>query len=142
MRSFSLTFDDGNYDESRYQAMLIKTLGADHSALRINNDKLTGHLVDTIWHTESPVLRTAPVPMGLLSGMVRENGFKVVLTGEGADEVLGGYDLFKEAMVRQFWAKYPESQIRPLLFKRLNPYLQMPNSGQASYLLASYLKRF
>ena len=43
--------------------------------------------------------------MGLLSQWVRQQGYKVVLTGEGADEVLGGYDIFKEAKVRQFWAE-------------------------------------
>ena len=43
--------------------------------------------------------------MFLLSGLVRECGFKVVVTGEGADEVLAGYDIFREARVRQFWAR-------------------------------------
>ena len=51
------------------------------------------------------MLRTAPAPMRLLSRSVREAGLKVVLTGEGADEVLGGYDILKEAKVRQFWAR-------------------------------------
>ena len=45
-----------------------------------------------------------PAPLYLLSRLVRENGYKVVLTGEGADEVLGGYDIFKEAKIRRFWA--------------------------------------
>jgi asparagine synthase (glutamine-hydrolysing) len=57
--------------------------------------------------------------MFMLSKLVRESGFKVVLTGEGADEFLGGYDIFKEAKVRQFWAKRPDSEIRPRLLGRL-----------------------
>ena len=52
--------------------------------------------------------------MRRLSGLVRASGYKVVLTGEGADEALGGYDLFKEAKIRQFWARRPESEWRPL----------------------------
>ena len=63
-----------------------------------------------IRHTESPTLRSAPAPMRLLSQSVRAAGLKVVLTGEGADEVLGGYDIFKEAKVRRFWSR--ESRAR------------------------------
>jgi len=48
----------------------------------------------------------------------------VVLTGEGADELFAGYDLFREAKVRRFWARQPESRRRPLLLERLYPYLQ------------------
>jgi asparagine synthase (glutamine-hydrolysing) len=58
----------------------------------------------------------------------------VVLTGEGADEVLGGYDIFKEAKVRQFWARVPESKWRPALLKRLYPYLDLTTAQSAAYL--------
>jgi asparagine synthase (glutamine-hydrolysing) len=63
--------------------------------------------------------------MSILSGLVRQHGYKVVLTGEGADEVLGGYDLFKEAKIRQFWARQPDSAWRPALLQRLYPYLDL-----------------
>ena len=56
---------------------------------------------DVIYHTEQPILRTAPIPMFLLSRLVRRNGYKVVVTGEGADEFFAGYDLFRETAVRQ-----------------------------------------
>jgi len=78
---------------------------------------------DVIWHAERPVLRTAPAPMYLLAERVRREGFKVVLTGEGADETLGGYDIFKEAKVRRFWAARPESEFRARLLEQLYPYL-------------------
>ena len=56
--------------------------------------------------------------MMLLAGTAREHGMKVVLTGEGADEVLGGYDLFKEARVRRFMARAPQSSWRGHLVQR------------------------
>jgi asparagine synthase (glutamine-hydrolysing) len=59
----------------------------------------------------------------LLSDVVRKSGYKVVLTGEGADEVFGGYNIFREAKVRRFMAKYPDSQIRAELIGRLYPYI-------------------
>jgi asparagine synthase (glutamine-hydrolysing) len=68
----------------------------------------------------------------LLSGAVREAGYKVVLTGEGADEVFGGYDIFKEAKVRRFWSHEPNSAWRPRILQRLYPYLKhSPTSSGA-----------
>ena len=90
-----------------------------------------------IWHTESPVLRTAPAPLMLLSAQVRAAGYKVVLTGEGADEVMAGYDIYKEGQIRRFWARNPSSKMRPALFARLYPYLA--NSPTAS---PAYAQRF
>lgn len=90
-----------------------------------------------IWHTEQPILRSAPAPLYLLSKLVRDSGFKVVLSGEGADELFGGYDIFKETKIRQFWGRRPNSTWRPLLLKRLYPYL--PGIRRQSL---EYLKHF
>lgn len=91
-----------------------------------------------MWHAEKPVLRTAPAPLFLLSKLVREQGYKVVLTGEGSDEMLGGYDIFKEAKIRRFWAKYPESKMRPILLRRLYPYMKNLQSQPDAYLRAFF----
>ena len=76
--------------------------------------------------------------MRQLSGLVRDSGYKVVLTGEGADEALGGYDLFKEAKIRQFWARQPQSEWRPLLLKALYPYLETSGTQAKTYLRKYY----
>ncbi len=135
LRTFSIGFEEDDFDETNHQNTLIDQLKTNHSYLKCANSDIADDFVDTIWHTESPILRTAPVPMKKLSGLVKDNKYKVVLTGEGADEVLGGYDIFKEAKIRQFWSKYPDSKIRPVLLKRLYPYLDM-SQGSA------YLKVF
>jgi asparagine synthase (glutamine-hydrolysing) len=123
LRTFSLTFEDPEFDESGYQRQMAEHLGVMHSAMRCTAGDIGNVFPDLIWHTETPVLRTAPAPLMLLARHVREHGFKVVLTGEGADEVFGGYDLFKEGKIRRFWASQPDSAWRPLLFSRLYPYL-------------------
>lgn len=137
LRTFSIGFDDKSFDESDYQKEMIEYLGSDHSHLSCTYRDISDSFLQSVWNIEAPVLRTAPVPMGLLSGMVRKQGYKVVLTGEGADEVFGGYDIFKETKIRQFWAKNPDSSFRAALLKRLYPYL---NISQPQALV--YLKNF
>lgn len=123
LQTFSITFDDSEYDESGFQRQMADHLGVTHSAMHCSYRDIGKIFPDLIWHTESPVLRTAPAPLMLLSRHVHEAGFKVVLTGDGADEVFGGYDLFKEGKIRRFWARFPESHWRSLLFAKLYPYL-------------------
>ena len=123
LQTFSITFDEVEYDEGGFQRRVAEHLGVRHSTLRCTARDIGNAFPGLIWHTECPVLRTAPVPFMLLSRYVHDAGFKVVLTGEGADEVFGGYDLFKEGKIRRFWARHPESRWRPLLFSRLYPYL-------------------
>jgi asparagine synthase (glutamine-hydrolysing) len=123
LRTFSIGFQDAAFDERAYQQELVSYLGSDHSELLITNDDIREHFPNVIRHCEKPLLRTAPVPMFLLSGMVRDKGFKVVLTGEGADEVFGGYDIFKEGKIRHFWNKFPQSTSRPRLLEKLHPYI-------------------
>ncbi|HEY7865749.1 MAG TPA: asparagine synthase (glutamine-hydrolyzing) [Psychromonas sp.] len=137
LRTFSLGFDSKSFDERDHQEQMIKQINADNSHIICHDSDIADHFVDTIWHTESPVLRTAPVPMKLLSNLVRSKGYKVVLTGEGADEVLGGYDIFKESKLRQFWAKQPSSVMRPKLLKRLYPYLDL-SPGRAQVYLQNF----
>ncbi|MBZ0220439.1 MAG: asparagine synthase (glutamine-hydrolyzing) [Candidatus Methylomirabilis sp.] len=121
--TFSVAFEDGAYDESRYQHEMARSLGTEHHEIRCSYSDISGVFPEVVWCAEKPVLRTAPAPLFILSRLVRETGLKVVLTGEGADEAAGGYDIFKETKIREFWAREPESRLRPLLLKKLYPYL-------------------
>ena len=134
LRTFSIAFDSKAHDESGYQAELSQHLGTQHSSIRCSQDDIAAEFLSSVWHSESPILRTAPIPMNLLSGLVRDNDFKVVLTGEGADEVLGGYDIFKEAKVREFWSRNADSNWRPRLLQRLYPYLDLSGNRSQAYL--------
>lgn len=121
--TFSLRFEDAEYDETPFQRLMAERLGSDHREVTVSRAEIGRAFADVVVATERPILRTAPAPLFLLSKLVCEVGIKVVLTGEGGDEVFAGYDLFREAKLRRFWAREPESERRPRLLERLYPYL-------------------
>ncbi|TGQ61270.1 asparagine synthetase B, partial [bacterium M00.F.Ca.ET.205.01.1.1] len=100
-QTFSLRFADAEYDETRYQRLVAGATGSEHHEVVVSRSDIADVFPDVIYHTERPILRTAPAPLLLLSRLVREHGIKVVLTGEGADEMFAGYDLFREGKVRR-----------------------------------------
>jgi len=136
--TFSVAFEDPDLDESAYQMEVVGALGTNHKSIRCSADQIGEALPEVIWHAERPLLRTAPVPLFLLSRLVRDSGFKVVLTGEGSDEFQGGYDIYKEAKIRAFWAAQIDSKSRPLLLKKLYPYLAALQKQSPAYLKAFF----
>ena len=134
LRTFSVGFEDAEFDESAFQQEASSSLGTSHSAIRCSHDDIARVFPEVVWHAEQPVVRTAPAPLYLLSKLVHDSGFKVVLTGEGADELLGGYDVFKETKIRTFWSRRPDSAWRPLLLKRLYPYMDGLQRQSLDYL--------
>ena len=121
--TFSVGFEDAEYDETGFQKQMADRLGTEHHSILVRKGDIARVFPDVVRFAERPVLRTAPAPLFLLSKLVHDAGIKVVLTGEGADEMFAGYDLFREGKVRRFWAKEPESRARPRLLERLYPYL-------------------
>ena len=85
--TFSLRFEDAEYDETGFQRAMVERLGSVHHEVVVGRGDIARAFPDVIFHTERPILRTAPAPLFLLSKLVREHGIKVVLTGEGADEM-------------------------------------------------------
>jgi len=137
--TFSISFSDASFDESNHQRRMAEYLGTDHQVVRVTQADIGRVFPEVVWHTEIPILRTAPAPMFLLSKVVRENHYKVVLSGEGADEFLAGYDIFKEAKIRRFWARQPKSEWRPKLFGRL--YSDIPRiSHSGSAFVAAFFR--
>lgn len=123
VQSFGIRFEESAFDESGPQQAAVSFLGIRHHDCLAANRAIGESLPKVVSHCEKPILRTAPAPLFLLSERVRLNRIKVVLTGEGADEVFGGYNIFRETKVRAFWSKFPESTIRPRLVRKLYPYL-------------------
>jgi asparagine synthase (glutamine-hydrolysing) len=114
LRTFSVAFNDPRYDERSHQEEVARALGTDHHVVDIGPSEIANAFPDVIRHAEQPLVRTAPVPLFLLSTEVRASDIVVVATGEGADELFWGYDLFKEVVVRELYEREPE-QARELL---------------------------
>ena len=108
LRTFSVAFKDPNYDERGQQEQVARALGTDHHVVEAGPSEIANAFPDVVRHAEQPLIRTAPVPLFLLSTEVRANDIVVVATGEGADELFWGYDLFKEVVVRELHQRDPE----------------------------------
>ena len=134
LNTFSIVFEDAQFDESRFQAQVSDYLNTRHQTITCKNTDIADNFYKAVYHAEFPVLRTAMVPMMMLSGLVKDNNIKVVITGEGADEFLGGYNIFKENEIRNFWARQPDSKLRPLLLKKLYPYISYINNARPEHM--------
>lgn len=152
LRTFSVTFQDPALDESGFQLELARELGSVHAVEHIDGQAIAAVFPDVVRHAETPLIRSAPAPLYLLSKLTRERGIRVVLTGEGADELFLGYDLFKEVVLRRFCLRQPQSSRRPRLFDRLYPYLagtggefwrrSFLEAGEPDDMLFSHMPRF
>lgn len=140
-RTFSVSFEDSRFDESEYQDAMIRHIGAKHERMRVSQDDIAAALPDVVAQAETPLFRLAPVPLFLLSRAVRDHGYKVVLSGEGADEVFWGYDTYRELFVRQLWHHVPESAWRPKLLQKIFPYFpQYQDPRSFLFLKSMYAK--
>lgn len=123
LATFGLSFADKRFDEGVYQRHMAQALGTHHHTLYCTEREIGDSFFDVVRHTERPVIRTAPAPMYLLSKLVRDRGYKVVLTGEGADEFFGGYDIFREALARRYLHSRPQAKVAQVIFSQLYQYM-------------------
>jgi asparagine synthase (glutamine-hydrolysing) len=121
LRTFSIAFKDPLYDERPHQERVARALGTQHHVVEAGPAEIADALPEVIRHAETPLVRTAPVPLFLLAREVRRCGLTVVLTGEGADELFWGYDLFKEVALRVLYRSDPAQAVE--LADQLYPYL-------------------
>jgi asparagine synthase (glutamine-hydrolysing) len=95
IRAFTLTFDNPLYDEGAIARKQAEFVGASYHPIPITGLELADAWSDAIWHAETQMFNGHGVAKYLLSRAVRDAGIKVVFTGEGADEMLGGYPFFR-----------------------------------------------
>jgi asparagine synthase (glutamine-hydrolysing) len=138
LKTFAVRFEDPLFDERSEQDAVAKALGLELDAIEVTAADIANALPEVVRLAERPMHRTAPGPLMLLSRRVRATGTKVVLTGEGSDEIFAGYHIFKEDKIRRFWARQPESKSRPALLRRVHPYLARDLARTGGFLQAFF----
>jgi asparagine synthase (glutamine-hydrolysing) len=138
--AFGVGFRDPHFDESGEQDAIGRALGTAFHRTTVDAAAIGAAFPRVVELAEKPLLRTAPAPLLALSRSVRDAGLKVVLTGEGADELFAGYDIFREDKVRRFWARDPASELRPRLFARLNRFLATDPARSGAFLARFYAR--
>lgn len=101
--SYSMRFTRPALDEESFQSLAADAFATDHKYLECGDDSVAAALVEAVWHAEQPLTRTASASSIGLAATIERAGSRAVLSGEGADELLCGYDLFKLAAVRDTW---------------------------------------
>lgn len=123
IRAFTLTFDRADYDEEKEAREMAAKAGAEFVPIPIRQDDLADHFADAILQSETFCINAHGVAKYLLSRAVRDAGYKVVITGEGSDEILGGYAHFRRDMLLYSRDGQDPVKVAALLeeLERLNP---------------------
>ena len=95
LRAYTLSFDHADYDEGAIAEAQSKLSGAEFRRIDIRAEHTADHFSDALYHAERPFANAHVVAKYLLSRAVRDDGIKVVMTGEGSDEILAGYPHFR-----------------------------------------------
>jgi asparagine synthase (glutamine-hydrolysing) len=115
IRAFTLRFDHEDYDEGAIAKEMASKAGADWEPIPISQQSLADNFSDATYHAELPAVNAHFVGKYLLSRAVRDAGFKVVLTGEGSDELLAGYPHFRQDMLNHDSAGQDPAEIQRLV---------------------------
>lgn len=137
-KSYSIKFADQYFDESGPQQVLSEITGVRNRSILVSAKDVAKNFESTIWHVEQPIFRTAPVPMMMLSALVRSDGEKVVMSGEGADEIAWGYPIFKENLLRQWMSTGHNESSWGDVIAKLNSQLPQYNPRFKKFLLDFY----
>ena len=127
IKTFSVGFPDGGVSELPFAKILSEHFGTQHYELIIEG--CAPEIVERlVWHLDEPIADPAAVPTFLLSKFVKEH-VKVILTGEGGDELFGGYDYYRADR----WAtryQWPPASIRrvalPVMAQMANRLIRRP----------------
>jgi asparagine synthase (glutamine-hydrolysing) len=109
LQTFTVGFDEAGFDESEEAGETARRFGTSHHVCRIGPDDLVEPFPASLWHAETPVVNAHGAAKWLLSRLARSR-VRVVLTGEGADELLAGYPQFRHQALLERCARSPRDR--------------------------------
>src|SRR6185295_14500551 len=115
IQAFTLTFDEAAYDEGDIAREMAARAGANFHPIPISQSDVADHFADAIWHSETLFSNGHGVSKYLLSRAVRDAGYKVVYTGEGSDEIFGGYVHFRTDLLQHNTRGQDAAEVKRLL---------------------------
>ncbi|MDF5729619.1 MAG: asparagine synthase (glutamine-hydrolyzing) [Rhizonema sp. PD38] len=96
IRAFTVTFNNAGYDEEAIARETATLVGSDFQPIRLNQSDFSDHIANVIWHAETLDTNSRGVARYLQSRVVHDSGYKVVLSGDGSDEIFAGYGYVKQ----------------------------------------------
>lgn len=114
VKAFTLRFDDPELDETQIAARVATITGVDHHIVDVSNQALADNFRTSLWHSEIPVFNTHGTAKFLLSRACQPH-VKAILTGEGADETLAGYAMYRHQLLLDEQRKTGERHVKSLI---------------------------
>ncbi|MGH8189741.1 MAG: asparagine synthase (glutamine-hydrolyzing), partial [Steroidobacteraceae bacterium] len=98
VQTFSVAFADRAFSELSYAREVARSIGADAHEIVIDDGDFFAALPRLVWHEDEPIAHPSSVPLHFVSTLARQH-VKVVLTGEGSDELLAGYGKYPRSLL-------------------------------------------
>ncbi len=131
VQAFTVAFDDEAYNEESFAREAAAYTGANLDVIPITQSDLAEHFADSIWYGERLAIDGSFIAHYLLNKSASNAGYKVVLTGEGSDEIFGGYVHFRQDMLLYNQQEHDKEKVKILLED-----LKQNNKASAGFLMA------
>jgi len=131
IKTFSVGFAEREYCEFDYARELARSIGSEHHEIVLEPQNFFENLPRLIWHEDEPIRWPSSIPLYFVSKLAREN-VKVVLTGEGSDELLGGY--------QKYWASTQNCAFANSVGLAIPPFIRKKVLGRAVWHLPIPMK--
>lgn len=139
VQSYTIRFSNPANDESALAKDIADHLGVPNETILLDDEREEGFLAEfqqCLYHLEQPQRMALDVPHFMLSDLVQRNGQKVVFTGDGADEILGGYDCYRQDAMRIWGNQQKNSRQRRRYY--LNEYCQDFSEAHVRFLFEQH----